>query len=98
MDGIEKILEVLEKVFSEDGFSGDGFRIKATYPLELSLDINEDGDTELTFKNNLPSAKVFKKIRRREVGITVSFLGMIIGNKNGWIKLDNFPDIPFKLE
>ena len=98
MDGIEKLLEVVEKVFSDDGYEGESYRVKATYPMELCLDINDDGAIELTFKNNLPSAKVFKKIRRREVGLTVSFLGVILNGNKGWIKLDNFSDIPFTLE
>jgi hypothetical protein len=97
MVAVEKALEIINQVFSEEGYQTEKFKIKATFPVEMHTE-ERDGGIEVTFKGNLPVVTASKRILGKKFTMSFGLIGIIITKKDGLIKLDKFPDIPFKVK
>ena len=98
MVGIDKVLEIIEQVYSEDGYETDKFTAKATFPTTVTMERYEGDGIEVTFSGDLPKVSVKRTFLRKEFELGFGLIGIIITKTDGLIKLDNFPDIPFKVK
>lgn len=84
--------EVMSSIFSEDGFKVSEFTLKVQS--ETSIDIYKSEDSiVIDFQENQPTVTIKKIIKLK---LTVE--GIELYKDGGLLKLDSFPDIPFKYE
>ncbi len=84
--------EVMSSLFSEEGFKVSDFTLKVKS--ETSVDIYKNNESIIIdFQENQPTVTVKKIIRFK---LTVE--GIELNKDGGLLKLDHFPDIPFKYE
>ena len=84
--------KVISSIFSDDGFKISNFVIKVEN--ETSIDVYKNNDSiVIDFQENQPTITVNKIIKLK---ITVE--GIELSKDGGSLKLDRFPDIPFKYE
>jgi tryptophanase len=85
----KEISEVLFKIFSDEGFSVNGFKIKSESPLIANV-YNEDETTTISFGTNYPRAEVTRLIT------LYAYIEQLVFRKDGGtVRLKNFPDISF---
>ena len=90
MEQLSKAYEVLTQLSSSKGLKIDKYLLKAKLPLMVKLSSTEDGEIEIDFIDNRPVVTV-KKI----FTIRIDVLGITLGESEGVVKLDGFPDMPF---
>ncbi len=84
--------EVMSSIFSEGGFKVSDFTVKVQS--ETSIDIYKNKESIIIdFQENQPTVTIKKIIRLK---LTVE--GIELNKDGGLLKLDRFPDIPFKYE
>ncbi len=83
------IYDTISKLFSGDGFTVNGYTVKAESPLVASL-TNNDGLFELEFGNNNPKVEITRFITFYAYIEQINF-----GEDGGLVKLRNFPDFKF---
>tara|TARA_Y100000592_G_scaffold32562_1_gene51732 strand:- start:337 stop:630 length:294 start_codon:yes stop_codon:yes gene_type:complete len=84
--------EVMSSIFSEDGLKISEFTLKVQS--ETSIDIyKNDESITIDFQENQPTVTIKKIIKLK---LTVE--GIELYKDGGLLKLDRFPDIPFKYE
>ena len=88
----QKVNEYLQNLFSDEGLSVNGIKVKAESPLNINIH-NEQGVTEINFGSNKPKAEIKRFITFRAYIEGVSFR-----ESGGSIKLQNFPDLNFSYE
>lgn len=85
----KEISEVLFKIFSDEGFSVNGFKIKSESPLIANI-YNEDETTTISFGTNYPRAEV-----TRLITLYAYIEQLVFRKEGGTVRLKNFPDISF---
>lgn len=85
----KEISEVLFKIFSDEGFSVNGFKIKSESPLIANV-YNEDETTTISFGTNYPRAEI-----TRLITLYVYIEQLVFRKDSGTVRLKNFPDISF---
>ena len=83
------IYDTLNKLFSKEGFTVNGYRVKSESPLVACITDN-NGVFELEFGNNNPKVEITKFITLYAYIEQINF-----GETGGLIKLRNFPDFKF---
>jgi hypothetical protein len=84
--------EIMSSLFSEEGFRVSGFTLKVKS--ETSVDIYKNNESIIIdFQENQPTITIKKIIKLK---LTVE--GIELYKDGGLLKLDCFPDIPFKYE
>ena len=82
----------MSSIFSEGGFKLSDFTVKVQS--ETSIDIYKNKESIIIdFQENQPTVTIKKIIRLK---LTVE--GIELNKDGGLLKLDRFPDIPFKYE
>ncbi len=84
--------EVLSQIFSKDGFVNEFCAIKFENHIEIKL-TQEGNKYLLSFGDSKPSIKL-----KRYIQLTLKLSSIILGESGGILKLDFFPDIPFKYD
>ena len=85
----KQISEVLFQIFSDQGFSVNGFKIKSESPLVANV-YNEDETTTISFGTNYPRAEITRLIT------LYAYIEQLVFRKDGGtVRLKNFPDISF---
>jgi hypothetical protein len=85
----KEISEVLFQIFSSDGFTVNGFKIKSQSPLIANFE-NANDKITIAFGDNLPKAEI-----TRLITLYVYIKKIVFGKDGGTISLKNFPDISF---
>jgi len=85
----KEISEVLFKIFSDEGFSVSGFKIKSESPLIANV-YNEDETTTISFGTNYPRAEI-----TRLITLYAYIEQLVFRKEGGTVRLKNFPDISF---
>ena len=85
----KEISEVLFKIFSDEGFSVNGFKIKSESPLVANV-YNEDEMTTISFGTNYPRAEI-----TRLITLYAYIEQLVFRKEGGTVRLKNFPDISF---
>lgn len=85
----KEISEVLFKIFSDEGFSVNGFKIKSESPLIANV-YNEGETTTISFGTNYPRAEV-----TRLITLYAYIEQLVFRKEGGTVRLKNFPDISF---
>ena len=93
MEGLTKAYEVLHQIISEDGYQVGKYKIHAKYPSVLKISSPDRDTIEIDFIDNMPKVKV-KKI----FTISINIIGVVLKHDRGVIKLESFPDVPFKYD
>ena len=84
--------KVMSSIFSDDGFKISNFVIKVEN--ETSIDVYKNNNSiVIDFQENQPTITIKKIIKLK---ITVE--GIELNEDGGLLRLDRFPDIPFKYE
>lgn len=84
--------EVIHAIFSKGGFKFSNFCLKVEN--ETSIDIYKNEDTIIIdFQENQPTITIKKIIK-----LKLSVEGIELREDGGILKLDYFPNIPFKYE
>ena len=83
------IYDTISKLFSDDGFTVNGYTVKSESPLVACL-TNNNGVFELEFGNNNPKVEITKFITLYAYIEQINF-----GETGGVVKLRNFPDFKF---
>ena len=82
----------MSSIFSDGGFKVSDFTVKVQS--ETSIDIYKNKESIIIdFQENQPTVTIKKIIRLK---LTVE--GIELNKDGGLLKLDRFPDIPFKYE
>jgi len=84
--------EFMSSLFSEEGFKVSDFTLKVQSETSIDMYKNEDSIV-IDFQENQPTITVKKIIKFK---LTVE--GIELNKDGGLLKLDRFPDIPFKYE
>jgi len=85
----KEISEVLFKIFSDEGFTVNGFKIKSESPLIANV-YSEDETTTISFGNNYPRAEI-----TRLITIYAYIEQLVFRKDGGTVRIKNFPDISF---
>lgn len=85
----KQISEVLFQIFSDEGFTVNGFKIKSESPLVANF-YSENDTTTISFGNNYPKAEI-----TRIITLYAYIEQLVFGKDNGIVRLKNFPDINF---
>ena len=88
----DEIFKIVDQIFSEDGFSVKGFKVKFDKDTDINIKKN-DTSIVISFSKNEPVISI-KKI----ISFSVRLSGLHLSDKGGVLELDNFPDIPFTYE
>jgi len=85
----KEISEVLFKIFSDEGFSVNGFKIKSESPLVANV-YNDGERSTISFGTNYPKAEITRLIT------LYAYIEQLVFRKDGGtVRLKNFPDISF---
>ncbi len=84
--------EFMSSLFSEEGFKVSDFTLRVQSETSIDMYKNEDSIV-IDFQENQPTITVKKIIKFK---LTVE--GIELNKDGGLLKLDRFPDIPFKYE
>jgi|TARA_B100001059_G_C17812785_1_gene573298 hypothetical protein len=84
--------EFMSSLFSEEGFKVSDFTLRVQSETSIDMYKNEDSII-IDFQENQPTITVKKIIKFK---LTVE--GIELNKDGGLLKLDRFPDIPFKYE
>lgn len=87
---ISEVKEIVEKVFSKDGYEVNNFTFFCPKSLSISLE-KTSNDLSIKFNTGLPSVQTKKLF----IPITAQLEGITLGEDGGSIKLKYFPDIKF---
>ena len=85
----KEIYDQLNKLFSDDGISINGFKIKVKSPMIAQVR-QENKRVEIEFGSNIPKAEITKIIT-----LYAYIEKIIFGEEGGSISLRNFPDLSF---
>lgn len=90
--------QVMSSIFSEDGLKISDFTLKVHSETSIDIYKGAPGDVNdesiiIDFQENQPTVTIKKIIKLK---LTVE--GIELHKDGGLLKLDNFPDIPFKYE
>jgi len=85
----KEISEALFKIFSEEGFNVNGFKIKSKSPLIANI-YNDNEKTTISFETNYPRAEI-----TRLITLYAHIEQLVFGKEGGTVRLKNFPDISF---
>jgi len=88
----KEISEIFDKLFSDEGYIVNGFKIKSKSPLIANIE-NKDKLTEISFGSNPPKAEI-----TRIITLYAYVEGLVFGETGGSVKLRNFPDLSFSYE
>tara|TARA_A100001201_G_scaffold68862_1_gene63673 strand:+ start:129 stop:413 length:285 start_codon:yes stop_codon:yes gene_type:complete len=88
----DEIFKIVDQIFSEDGFSVKGLKVKFDKDTDINIKKN-DTSIVISFPKNEPVISI-KKI----ISFSVRLSGLHLSDKGGVLELDNFPDIPFTYE
>lgn len=84
--------DILNILLSPDGYSNEFISISISNPTSIDLS-KEENKFVVSFKNNYPLIKIKKFLK-----ISVKVSSIILGEQDGILILENFPDIPIKYE
>ena len=84
--------KILSAIFSDEGYSVQGFKIKSKSPLVANI-YREGNTTSIKFGANLPRAEI-----TRLITLYVYIEEIIFKENGGTVRLKNFPDISFGYE
>jgi len=87
---VSKIKDIVDQVFSDDGFKFLNFFLTCPPSVDIKLNKNEEG-INIDFTKNMP----YVKTKRMLIPLTVYVEGMFLGPESGSIKLKYFPDLHF---
>ena len=85
----KEISEVLFSIFSDDGYTVNGFKIKSESPLISTVE-NKDNKVTISFGKNLPRAEI-----TRIITLYAYIEQLVFGEEGGTVRIKNFPDISF---
>ena len=88
----KEISTIFTELFSKDGYTVNGFKIKSKSPLIANIE-HKGGLTEISFGSNPPKAEV-----TRIITLYAYVEGLVFGETGGTVKLRNFPDLSFSYE
>ena len=88
----KEISEIFDKLFSDEGYIVNGFKIKSTSPLIANIE-HKDKLTEISFGSIPPKAEI-----TRIITLYAYVEGLVFGETGGSVKLRNFPDLSFSYE
>jgi hypothetical protein len=88
----DEIFKIVDQIFSDDGFSVKGFKIKCDKDTDINIKKNSTS-VVVSFPKNKPRITI-KKI----ISFSIKLSGVHFSEKGGVLELDNFPDIPFTYE
>lgn len=88
----KEISKILLSIFSEEGYSVQGFKIKSKSPLIANI-YSENNETSIKFGQNLPKAEI-----TRLITLYVYIEEILFKQDGGVVRLKNFPDISFGYE
>jgi len=88
----KQISDTLASIFSDEGFSVQGFKIKSKSPLVANI-YNENNETSIKFGSNFPKAEI-----TRLITLYVYIEEIIFRESGGVVRLKNFSDISFGYE
>mgnify|MGYP003336655534 CR=1 FL=1 len=84
--------EVLSKIFSSDGYATDIVTIK--FPDKIGISITQEGNKYfVSFEDYKPVIKLKKYLH-----LSLKLSGIILGESGGILRIDLFPDVPFKYD
>tara|TARA_B100001564_G_scaffold358181_1_gene376167 strand:+ start:14586 stop:15212 length:627 start_codon:yes stop_codon:yes gene_type:complete len=86
------VKEILDKIFSEEGFEIKGFKIKSKTPLVANIH-HDGGRIDIKFGSNLPKAEI-----TRIITVYAYIEQVVLGETGASIKLRSFPDITLNYE
>lgn len=84
--------DILNILLSEDGYSNEYISINISNPISINIK-REENKFILSFNDNYPLIKIKKFLK-----ISVKVSSIILGEQDGILVLENFPDIPIKYE
>lgn len=88
----KEISQILLSIFSDEGYTVQGFKIKSKSPLIANV-YNEGSETSIKFGPNLPKAEI-----TRLITLYVYIEEILFKQDGGVVRLKNFPDISFGYE
>jgi len=88
----KEISQILLSIFSDEGYTVQGFKIKSKSPLIANV-YNEGSETSIKFGSNFPKAEI-----TRLITLYVYIEEIIFRENGGVVRLKNFPDISFGYE
>ena len=88
----KEISKILLAIFSDEGYSVQGFKIKSKSPLIPNV-YSENNETSIKFGANLPRAEI-----TRLITLYVYIEEILFKQDGGVVRLKNFPDISFGYE
>jgi hypothetical protein len=88
----KEISEVLFKIFSEEGYQVQSFKIKSKSPIVANV-YSDDSETSIKFGTNYPKVEI-----TRLITLYTYIEGLIFRKDGGVVRLKNFPDISFGYE
>lgn len=94
---LKQAYDILSEIFSNEGFTQDGFSVKGESPCCIEIHLIGD-EVHINFVKNSPSVKFSKYVLFFKPNITIQVLGVVFKKDSGVIKLKNFIDFPFKYE
>lgn len=87
---LQEIKNIIDSIFSDDGYHIKGFDIKFPHPLDIKITRDKNNDISLDFTSSLPKVG-WKKI----INFTAWVQGISLGQDQGVLKLKYLPDIKF---
>ena len=87
---LQEVKNIIDSIFSEEGYSVKGFNVKFPHPLDIKITRNKDDEISLDFTSSLPKVG-WKKI----INFTAWVQGISLGQDQGILKLKYLPDIKF---
>lgn len=90
---ISQIKQIVDFIFSKDGYSIHNLNISFPQPLNIKIIKNDSGDIILSFTESLP-----KVSWNRLIKLSAWIQGISLGKTSGTLKLKYLPDINFSYE
>lgn len=84
--------EIIKQILSKDGLNHEFFCIKFQNYIDMKIS-QEDDKFVISFKDSKPTISLKKHIR-----LNLKVSGLVLGETGGIIRIDLFPDIPFKYD
>lgn len=88
-----RIKDIIDAIFSENGYSIQKFNIQFPHPLDIKIVKESDERISLQF------TRLFPKISwKKFITLSANVNGIVLDENGGVLKLKYFPDIPFKYD
>ena len=85
----EEVLDIIDQVFSPEGFNAKGFYIKCDPNTQISLG-KEGRNLKISFPNKRPSVTI-----RKIINFSLELNGIVLSETGGTLDIRRFPDIDF---